>query len=61
MTTPTRIEERAARKIHDAAVDAAKAKGADFWCAQRCGFAATDVPPSIPKVCKVCQKRGVTP
>ena len=59
MTTPTRIEERAARRLHNSAFDAAKAKGADFHCATMCGFAATDVPVSTPKLCKACERKGV--
>ena len=63
---PTPIEEqirkrqdRDARKVHNAAFDAARARGADFHCASMVGFAATDSPPSTPKLCEVCVRRGV--
>ena len=63
---PTPIEERVrkeqdreARKVHNAAFDAARARGADFHCATKVGFAATDNPPSTPVLCAVCVKKGV--
>ena len=55
----TPIEDRVARKIHNAAVDAARARGADFHCAQLIGFAATDDPPTKAKVCQSCQRKGI--
>ena len=57
MTKPTPIEDRATRKIHNAAYDAARAKGACWDCAQRCGFAATDDPPQVAQLCKACEKK----
>jgi hypothetical protein len=51
--------DRKDRRVHNAAFDAARARGADFHCASRIGFAATDYPPSTPKLCAVCVKRGV--
>ena len=62
MTTdqkPTPMEERAARQVHNAAFDAAKARGADFHCATIVGFAATNNPPTEPKLCPVCVKKGL--
>src|ERR1039458_5364518 len=35
---PPPMEERAARTVHNAAFDAAKARGADFHCASEAGF-----------------------
>ena len=63
---PTPIEERIrkeqdreARQVHNAAFDAARARGADFHCATQAGFAATDNPPTEPKLCAVCKKKRV--
>jgi hypothetical protein len=51
--------DRAARKKHNAVADAARARGADFHCAQLIGFAATNDPPTKAKVCASCQRKGI--
>jgi hypothetical protein len=51
--------DRAARKVHNAAVDVARAQGADFHCAQQVGFAATNNPPTKAKLCASCQRKGI--
>jgi len=57
MNKPTQIEDRAARQIHNAAFDLARARGLCWDCSQECGFAATDVPMRAPKLCKACAKK----
>jgi hypothetical protein len=63
---PTPVEERIRKEqdkknrgVHNLTFDAARARGADFHCATMVGFAATDYPPSKPKLCKVCERKGV--
>ena len=51
--------ERAARKLHNIAFDAARARGADFHCATQFGFAATNTPPTVAQVCAKCRRLGV--
>jgi hypothetical protein len=64
--TTTPIEEkirkdkdRADRRLHIIAFDAARARGADFHCATMFGFAATNTPPTKPQVCAKCRQLGV--
>ena len=57
--TPTRIEERAARAVHNKAFDAARARGADFHCATMVGFSATDDKPVAREVCQKCRRLGI--
>jgi hypothetical protein len=54
-----RVKDKMNRQTHNAAVDAARARGADFHCAQLIGFAATDDPPTKAKVCATCQRKGI--
>ena len=44
---------------HREVADAARARGADFDCAQAMGFAATDSPPTVPHLCAKCRTKGL--
>jgi hypothetical protein len=62
-TVKTKKTSKELWRIHRAAADTAKAMDADFWCAQRVGFAAvmsetTGMVVRL-KLCATCSKRGV--
>jgi hypothetical protein len=53
----TSIEDRAQWATHRQAVVSARERGLCWWCAQKVGLAATDVPPTKPELCAACAKR----